>query len=128
MKTTFIERENTNNKVMEIANEKANPKNLPNKRIKKFSEYVHNKQEAMLKHSIRAENTDSLKMACFEEGTDHFPIMYSKRRVGRPKKHLIWETYKRTYLKHGLGTLDTWNLDYTSAVHSVARAAKERSI
>ena len=51
---SYIKRANTNKSIIEKANIFKNPKRLPEKNIMLFSEYVKNKQEALLKHTMRA--------------------------------------------------------------------------
>ena len=127
MDTTYINRANTNKKVFKCANEIKNPKKTPGKDIKTFREYVENKQEALLKHLVRADGSDPLKQATFEPESI-LPIIYTKRRVGRPRKQWTMETYRRIYFKHNRGTKQTWNLNPFAAIHSMTNDIKNRVI
>ena len=111
MDTTFVNRENSNKRVFEVANLIKSPKNTPNKNILPFGTYVNNKQAEALKHTIRANNKDPLRQAAlipdtpFIAGIDH-------RRVGRPRGkwviktcEYIWSAGTRPF-----GTKQQWKI------------------
>ena len=127
MKTTFITRANTNQKVFDKANAIFNPKQLPNKNIKPFSSYVFSKQESLLKHIVRSPNEDPLRQATLSFNSP-IPFTPSSRRVGRPRANWSWETYKRLYVNHNYGDADTWKLNPANAVRSMEADIKNRLI
>ena len=84
MKTTFVDRNNFNAKVFQVANAIKNPKNILWNNIKPFSQYIREKQQACIKHTIRAPLTDPLRQCTFEPDTSA-PINIRNKRVGRPR-------------------------------------------
>ena len=127
MKTTFITRANTNQKVFDSANAIFNPKQLPKKNIKPFSSYVFSKQEALLKHIVRSTNEDPLRQATLSFNSP-IPFTPLSRRVGRPRANWSWETYKRLYVNHNYGDADTWKQNPANAVRSMESDIKNRII
>lgn len=61
IKTTYVERSNTNQKVFDTANAYRNPKHTPGKDIKPFSTYVSCQQHKLLAHTIRADEDDPVR-------------------------------------------------------------------
>ena len=100
-KTTFVNRNNTNNFVFEEANKLKNPKNKENKNIKKFSEYVETKQEKLLLHVIREKDEEPTKQCTFDRYTVR-PKRLSDKRVGRPKDNWTEKVYQRIAIKNSL--------------------------
>ena len=127
LKTTFIDRANSNKEVFRQANAERNPNGEPNKEIRSFQSYVEYKQEALLKHLVRADENDPLKMATFEPDTV-VPRIYVKRRVGRPRKEWTVEAYKRLYLKHSYGTEETWKIDSYANILKLITPIRNRQI
>ena len=127
MDTTFVNRANTNREVFRRANAIKNPDQTDGKNIKTFQQYVETKQESLLKHTIRADDTDPLKQTTFEPNTVAPPI-HAKRRVGRPRKQWVTETYKRIYINNGIGTLQSWNLDPWAAIRHTITPIRNRTI
>ena len=84
MDTTFVNRANSNNRVIETANSIKNPKNLPNKNILPFGTYIKNKQASALTQNIRANNTDPLRQTALRPDTP-FIVGEEHRRVARPR-------------------------------------------
>ena len=81
MKTIYIVRANTNQKVFDNTNAPFNTKHPPEKNIKPSSCYIHSKQESLLKHIFRSANEDPLRQATL---TFNSPILFTptSRRVG----------------------------------------------
>jgi len=127
MDTTFINRANTNKKVFQKANDIKNPKKTPGKNIKTFRNYIEDKQEALLKHLVRADPKDPLRQATFEPESI-LPVIYTKRRVGRPRKQWTMETYRRLYFKNKRGTPQVWKMNPFNAIHSMTSDIKNRTI
>ena len=55
---TYINRANTNVSILQTASSHKNPSGKPNKNIRPFSEYVQDKQESLLKHTVRIDRQD----------------------------------------------------------------------
>ena len=127
MKTTFITRANTNERVFERANVIANPKSKPNKNIRTFSHYVQGRQESLLKHIVRSSNEDPLRQ-CTLEYNRPIPFQVPKRRVGRPRLNWTNEGYKRIYLKNNLGIEQTWKADPHQAIWNMEAGIRNRSL
>ena len=125
MKTTFITRANTNDRVFERANAIANPKSKPNKNIRTFSHYVQGRQEPLLKHIVRSSNEDPLRQ-CTLEYNRPIPFQVPKRRVGRPRLNWTNEAYKRIYLKNNLGIEQTWKADPHQAIWNMETGIRNR--
>ena len=103
MDTTYVNRANTNEEVIKRANSLKNPDQIEGKDIIQFKTYVQNKQAALLKHTVRAPDSDPHKQCCFLEGTN-LPMAYPKRRVGRPRHHWAMQSYRYLALKHNVCT------------------------
>ena len=84
MKTTFVERENTNKKVFDAANAIKNPANLPNKNLLSFSEFTQKQQNQLLAHIDRTLGDDPLRECTLAPNTA-YPSSVNNRCVGRPK-------------------------------------------
>ena len=95
---TFINRANTNQVVFRKANEAMipNPQNgavakaalRPPKQILSFEKYLHEKQEAILGHIVRAAPSDPMRQTSLQPHA-HMPVTQANRRVGRPREHVI---------------------------------------
>ena len=111
LKTTFITRGNTNKKVFEEANKIRFPPPPPNTNgiaprnprpnqhsnsIRSFEQYIKDKQTSLLGHLIRADPEDPTRKAAFS-GNSNTPCTHVNRRVGRPRQHLIPQTYERLW-------------------------------
>ena len=127
MKTTYITRANTNQKVFDKANAIFNPKHLPEKNIKPFGSYVIAKQESLFKHIVRSANEDPLRQATLSFNSP-IPFTPITRCVGRPRANWSWETYKRLHVKHNYGDVDSWKVNPTTAVRSMELDIKNRVI
>jgi hypothetical protein len=91
LKTTFIDRNNTNEFVVQKANEALNAGryHLPpaqQKQVRIFSEYLREKQLTLFGHVLRAPNQDPMRITTFLPNSASL-VEGWKRRVGRPKKH-----------------------------------------
>ena len=112
--TTFVNRSNTNKRVFETANQICNPLHKPDKYIKTFSHYVLNRQEALLKHTVRASNADPLRQVTLIPDTS-IPRIIENRRVGRPRDHWAYNTLERMYVKYGFGTKTAFKNNITTS-------------
>ena len=104
LKTTYIVRANTNKSVFEKASSIVNPKHVPGKDVRPFSEYIHTQQGKLLAHIVRAPIDDPLHQSTLTAGT-HYPYEYDKRRVGRPRNNWTHQTYVRM-IKNNIPYID----------------------
>ena len=123
MKTTFVERCNTNAKVFEEANRfKTNEK-----RIKPFSVYIEEKQEALLKHLVRAESSDPLRMSTLRFNSP-LPCGVINRRVGRPRETWAHNVYSRMWSKYQYGSSFEFKTDPNTSIQKMEAAIQNRTI
>ena len=87
---------NANNATQQIMPVIPPPAPPTNKKIKQFSEYIHEQQNELLAHIIRADNNDPMRMSALDTASDR-PRTHNNRRAGRPRQHLIHESYKRVW-------------------------------
>lgn len=83
LKTTFVDRRNTNEFVFKCAN-KAKPSGTAP--ILPIPTYLHKQRQKHLGHIIRADNSDPVRQVTFLPSS-HRPWLYSKKRVGKPRHH-----------------------------------------
>ena len=100
--TTYINRTNTSKKVFEDANAIKNPNNVQGKNIKAFSTYVSQKQEALVKHTVRASADDPLRQCTFDPDVA-VPIADDNRRTGRPRCKWAYSVLEKLHIQHGRG-------------------------
>ena len=100
MKTTFVNRENTNQVVFDRATEirygERNRSENKDLKLKSFKDYLHQQQTNVLGHILRADPTDPMRTVSLQEGTN-MPRTHENRRVGRPRHHLLIHTYERVW-------------------------------
>ena len=107
LKSTYVDRANTNQFVFRKANECRNLKKTPEKNIKLFSEYIHTTQHKLLAHTIRSPLTDPLRQCTLASGT-FYPNVIKNRRVGRPRHNWTWKSYERLAMKNTPATKQTF--------------------
>ncbi len=127
LKTTYVDRNNSNKKVFEEANNIANPKNKQDKNVKTFSQYIHKQQHKLLAHTIRADATDPLRQCIFSENTD-LPYEHDKRRVGRPRNNWTNEVYKRLVRVNLPYSIEELKKNPKPYFVKIASKAKDRSL
>ena len=127
MKTTFVERRNTNNVVFERANKIKNPRKIPGKDIKTYSEYIHFHQNKLLAHTIRADIIDPLRQCTFSEDTI-YPFAYKNRRVGRPKLNWTSMAYERLAYKNTSATPLSWKHAHKQHIDDMRDRIVDRTI
>ena len=103
MSSTFIDRSNTNKKVFENANRLRHPagrqlgpvqiRQTHSKQIQPFRQYIHNKQTALLGHTIRASKRDPMRTSSLKPNANT-PNTFLKHCVGRPRLHSIRHIYE----------------------------------
>jgi len=106
LKTTFIDRRNTNERVFELANKAINEgtkHNNKKRKIKSFSKYLEEKTTGLFGHVLRAPDTDPIRDICFLQNSATPNISGDKRR-GRPKlnwvitqMHQVWGKVKTEF-------------------------------
>ena len=87
---TFIDRQWTNAKVLEIAS------TILEKPIKTFSQSWTQAKQRLLGHILRADHTDPLRQVTFEQDSC-MPKQFYKKRRGAPRKIWIEETMKEAW-------------------------------
>ena len=127
LKTTYVERANSNKVVFSKANALKNPKKVPGKDIKPFSSYIQSQQNKLLAHIIRAEKDDPLRQTTLSEGT-HYPYKIEKRRVGRPRNDWTWSTYERILQINIPTPKDLWKADPYAYMDMLKPAILNRTI
>jgi len=127
LKTTFVERSNTNNKVFQEANQIKNPNNVPNKNILTFETYIRNTQEALYKHIVRLPNSDPVRQ-CTLEPNSAIPHIHTNRRVGRPR--IRWENdiASRIFTKNHLGTYQQFTQNTEECYNLMEPLIRNRTI
>ena len=80
---------------------------------------MNEKQESLLKHTVRAPNDDPLRQVMLMH-TSPLPRVTANRRVGRPKSLWAHECYKRIWMKQGLGSELQFNSNKDACVTSMA--------
>lgn len=127
LETSFVNRANTNKKVYEKASAVKNPKSVPGKNVMPFSEYVKNKRQALLKHTVRASSEDPLRQCTFIEGAA-VPYAHGNRRVGRPRSKWADDTMEELYVQCGLGTPQMFKDNKIQACNQVEARIRARVI
>lgn len=127
IKTTFVDRANTNQSVYNTANTFKNPNHKPDKDIRKFSTYVLTQQRKLLAHTIRADPRDPIRLTTLNTVSD-MPTEVGKRRVGRPRKNWTWSTYSDLFVLNSLGTAEQFKIDPEDGIQRVAQLARDRNI
>ena len=126
-KTTFVDRNLTNKRVLEAVSEINNPKRIPGKDIRKFSDYVLHKQRALLKHTVRAPPEDPLRQCTFETTTS-VPIMLDNLRVGRPRDKWANSILEGFYVELGKGTQSDFRNNFARECNLLGDQIKARSL
>lgn len=127
IKTTFVERANTNERVFQQANQIKNPRGDPDKNMASFSTYVRKRKHALLAHTIRAGNADPLRESTLQPDSA-VPVAVRKRRVGRPRDHWVWTGLEDLYVLNNLGTKEQFRANKTRGAERVRQKALDRNI
>ena len=107
---TFINRDMTNNYVLQQADRELNKDNAgPKRKVKLISDIIKHRQASLLGHVIRSEERDPMEMVSFgnEELT---PLEDIQRRVGRLEKN----GFMRLWPEHGR-RLESRRIDSTNS-------------
>ncbi len=80
-----------------------------------FGTYIKNKQAAVLKHTVRAPNSDPLRQTALIPDTP-FIVGEENRRVGRPRVKWVTSTYENIWVSNNYGTKQQWKADQRAAI------------
>ena len=97
MSTTFINRANTNKKVLQEATKVAYHKDGDNRVLRLYSDQHKDRKAKLLGHIARASNEDPLRQVTFQADTCQ-RVEYGKKRVGKPRQNWIHQTKKHIYV------------------------------
>jgi len=123
--TTFVDRSNTNTKVLTLANECKNPKHIPSKNIKTFEQYLYDKQKALIKHIVRLPEEDPLRQ-CTLEPRSMTPYIVSNRRVGRPRGNWAWSAFEHVFVDGNFGLREQFKHDPQGSLNKMEHAIRNR--
>ena len=124
LNTTYVDRSNTNKDVSRKLTCTTTLKTSPKRTSRLFNNTF--RQEALLKHTVRAEEGDPSKLSTFEPNA-LIPHLITTRKVGRPRVHWTDETYKRLHIKHG-GSLAEWRENKWNCMHNLREPILNRLI
>ena len=94
LSTTFINRANTNESVLQKANDVMGvaPGSMP--KVKLFSDLLKDRRVKLAGHILRSENSDPLRRVSYEpDSAETFRV--AKRRIGGPRQ--LWTVYTNKY-------------------------------
>ena len=121
MSPTFINRANTNKKLLETATAIAFPEHGDRRKIVSFSDYHMSRRAKLLGHVLRSNNDDPLRQISFLP-LSATRVEYGKRRCGRPRQNWLHTTKKHVY-EHTLGH---FNYDESMYEDNMIYAAAQR--
>jgi len=124
---TYIDRFNTNKRVMDLANQKKNPESVPGKNIKTFENYVQDKQKSLIKHIVRLPDEDPLRQCTLEPGSI-LPHVVHNRRVGRPRENWAWSAFEKVYVDSHFGIREQFKQDPPAALHAMEHSIRNRFV
>ena len=126
MKTTFVERENTNKNVR-CGKHNQKPANVQNKNMLSFSECIHKQQNQLLAHIIRAPDDDPLR-ECTLAPVTALPFSVNNRRVGRPKNNWTFKTYERLIYKNIPMVRQLWKSEPEVYINEIRPLVMNRNV
>ena len=112
MKTTFVNRENTNEEIFRKANDKAGGEGAK-RPITPFRQAYNSSRKKRLIRTAKMENDNILRQVTFKEGIK--PWTHNNRRVGRPKYNWVTETLKEIW---NSSITNNRTLDINNAQHT----------
>jgi len=98
MQTTYVNRANSNARVLEEATKAAYPKPDDNRKVQLFSIQHKERKAKLLGHIARADCSDPLRQLTFQAGTC-CRVEYGKKRIGKPRQNWIHQTKKYVYVE-----------------------------
>ena len=100
---------------------------MQGKNIAPFATYIHQQQNKLLAHTVRAPPEDPLRQ-CTLTVNSVIPYQVENRRVGRPKNNWTYGTYERL-VKKNLGiSHELWKVSPHTYINAVAPAIHSKSI
>jgi hypothetical protein len=127
LNTTYIDRSNTNARVLSMANERKNPHHVPAKDIKTFEEYLCDKQKALIKHIVRLPEEDPLRQ-CTLEPRSMTPYNVPNRRVGRPRGNWAWTAFERVFIDCNFGIGEQFKQDPQGSLNRMEHSIRNRVV
>ena len=97
MKTTFVNRANSNARVLEEASKHAYPHPQDKRQVRLFSEQHKERKASLLGHVARAATEDPLRQVTFQAESCS-RVEYGKKRIGKPRQNWIHQTKKHIFL------------------------------
>ena len=96
LNTTFVNRESTNAKVFQLANEAAGVENNTPPKIIPVTQFLRDKKLRLLGHVYRRERTHPMQQASFDT-RDGWPKRIEQRRAGRPRINWIQKNIEEAW-------------------------------
>ena len=96
MSSTFINRANTNQKLLEAASATAYPNPGDARKVLPFSKYHEERRVKLLGHILRSNDQDPMRQASFIPSSA-LRVDYGKKRVGRPRQNWLMFSKKYAY-------------------------------
>ena len=121
MQTTYVNRQNTNQRVYQTALDIAFPSG--NGCVKPFTELLDERRIKLAGHILRSPNSDPLRQVTYQPDSAE-PVEIGKRRIGRPRQQ--W-TFRSNELIHSkLSHTDYRGFDVQN--HNILTAARQRRV
>ena len=121
MQTTYVNRQNTNQRVYQTASDIAFPSG--NGCVKPFTELLDERRIKLAGHILRSPNSDPLRQVTYQPDSAE-PVEIGKRRIGRPRQQ--W-TFRSNELIHSkLSHTDYRGFDVQN--HNILTAARQRRV
>ena len=95
MSSTYINRANTNQRLLAAASDAAFPNPGDTRKVLPFSRYHEERRAKLLGHILRSPDVDPLRQVSFTPSTAS-RIDYGKKRVGRPRQN--WVMFSKKYV------------------------------
>ena len=96
MSPTFINRANTNRKLLEAASAAAYPNPGDTRKVLPFSKYHEERRVKLLGHILRSNDQDPMRQVSFIPSSA-LRVDYGKKRVGRPRQNWLMFSKKYAY-------------------------------
>ena len=127
MQTTFMDRSNTNARVFQKATEAINTSSEHSRQVKPFSIYLQQKQQALLKHTLRATDDEPLRQCTFQCGSS-VTLEHRNRRVGRPRGKWAVDVSEDVFVAHGFGNKRSFRSNVPAACRQMEPSIRNRII
>ena len=121
MQTTYIDRQDTNQRVYQRASEIAYP--LGNGSIEPFATTLDERRVKLAGHILRSPNNDPLRQVTYEPDNAE-PVEIGKRRIGRPRQQ--WTYRSKELIRGRISRTDYHGYDFQYS--NVLTAARQRRV